>query len=179
MKTENYIRSSPGWRRLSLSLKPFFPRWWLVGIIILALSVSSCSSSKSISEKQEAEIVEIKEKYERLPIRIPESKVNLQIPMANLPTLPQGAGYTNKQGQANVKVTAENDTIYIEASCDEVIADLEKAEREISYLKEKTELESEEKKPPEIGIKTILRWFSLGLVIGIIITIITIRKLKK
>ena len=179
MKTGIYAKSLPGWKQLWPSLRPSFPRWWLVGIITIALSASSCSSSKSISEKQERDSLIINERYEKLPIRIPESKVNLQIPALNLPKLPQGASYSDKQGQANVKVRVENDTVYIEASCDEIIAEMERMEREIYYLKDTAESLLEEKKPPEIGIKTVIKWFSVGFLLGIIITVITITKLKK
>lgn len=97
----------------------------------------------------------------------------------DLPKLPPGSAYTNKQGQANVKVRAENDTIYVEATCDEITAHLERMEREISHIRELAETKQEEKEPPSTGIKTIIKWFLSGVLTGGIIAIIVIRKIRK
>ncbi len=49
---------------------------------------------------------------------IPESKVEIAVSVDSLLKLPEGAAYTKRSGQANIKVATHGDTVYITGTCD-------------------------------------------------------------
>jgi len=65
---------------------------------------------------------------------VPESKAHLTIPVKDIPSLPVGASFSEKSGQANVKVRIENDTIYVDVVCDSLIRRIEYYEMELSRI---------------------------------------------
>lgn len=98
----------------------------------------------------------------------------------SLQMLPVGAGYHEKSGQANLKITkGEGDTLYIEASCDSLQRIVIAYQKEITTLRSQIE---EIKTEPPNNKPTVLQWFWIRL--GQLATIIligwlVIRKLKK
>ena len=108
---------------------------------------------------------------------IPASKVNLSIPVKDIPSLPVGASFSEKNGQANVKVRIENDTIYVDAVCDSLIRRVEYYEMELNRMHSEREtlLKIEEKNNVQITFK----WCLIGFIAGVVITIIVFINLKK
>jgi len=128
------------------------------------------------------------------------SSVTLTIATDSLRSLPAGASYTERSGQASVKVsrkaatTTEPEYIYVYASCDSLQLQCERYERQIrnlrseygerlndmqSHLAATASLHTEqEEKPPNV-IGTALKWYFYGLLSGILATIIIFIKLKK
>ncbi len=185
-------------------------------IAMSALFLSGCATRrKSVTERGEqtltqhqsvlgrhlardsaSEVVEVR----TVPMRVPKSEVSLTIATDSLRRLPVGASYSERSGQASVKVSrkaataTEPEYIYVYATCDSLQLQCERYERTIRNLhkdygeqlnglkirlaESKQELQELEEKPPN-PIGTALKWYLAGLVSGIIGTIIIFIKLKK
>ena len=136
-----------------------------------------------------SELVEIRTE----PVKVPMSAVTLTIATDSLRSLPAGASYSERSGQASVKVSrkaataTEPEYIYVYASCDSLQLQCERYERQIRNLHSQYderlnemqnrlaatshELEEVKEKPPN-AIGTALKWFFYGLLSGILATII-------
>ena len=143
-----------------------------------------------------SELVEIRTE----PVKVPMSAVTLTIATDSLRSLPAGANYSERSGQASVKVSrkaataTEPEYIYVYASCDSLELQCERYERQIRNLHSQYgerlnemqgrlsatshELEEVKEKPPN-AIGTELKWYFYGLLSGILATIIIFIKLKK
>ena len=142
------------------------------------------------------ELVEIRTE----PVKVPMSAVTLTIATDSLRSLPAGASYSERSGQASVKVSrkaataTEPEYIYVYASCDSLQLQCERYERQIRNLHSQYderlnemqnrlaatshELEEVKEKPPN-AIGTALKWYFYGLLSGILTTIIIFIQLKK
>lgn len=107
----------------------------------------------------------------------------MEIQTDSLRKLPIGAEYHAKSGQASVSVKRNQDTIIVYATCDSLRRMCEYYERNAAIYKEaydnlneevKTELEKQSN-----PVKTALISFLVGVVIGILLTIIVKLKIKK
>ena len=143
-----------------------------------------------------SELVEIRME----PVSVPMSSVTLTIATDSLRNLPAGASYSERSGQASVKVSrkaataTEPEYIYVYATCDSLQLQCERYERQIRNLRSEygerlnemqgrlsaTSHEQEEvkEKPPNV-IGTALKWYFYGLLSGILATIIIFIKLRK
>lgn len=143
-----------------------------------------------------SELVEIRTE----PVKVPMSAVTLTIATDSIRSLPVGASYSERSGQASVKVSrkaataTEPEYIYVYASCDSLELQCERYERQIRNLHSQYgerlnemqgrlsatshELEEVKEKPPN-AIGTELKWYFYGLLSGILATIIIFIKLKK
>lgn len=111
---------------------------------------------------------------------VPQSQVKLEIPIDSLRKLPQKAEYRAKSGQANAVVQYRQDTIVVYAICDSLKRQCEYYENVAATYKEAygnlQNLVQEEKEQRSNPLKTALISFLVGVVIGILLTIIV--KLK-
>lgn len=143
-----------------------------------------------------SEVVEIRTEA----VKVPMSAVTLTIATDSLRSLPAGASYSERSGQASVKVSrkaatgTEPEYIYVYASCDSLMLQCERYERQIRNIHSQYderlnemqnrlaatmhELEEVKGKPPN-AIGTALKWYFFGLLSGILATIIIFIKLKK
>ena len=143
-----------------------------------------------------SELVEIRTE----PVKVPMSAVTLTIATDSLRSLPAGASYSERSGQASVKVSrkaataTEPEYIYVYASCDSLQLQCERYERQIRNLHSQYDerlnemqnrlaatshvLEEVKEKPPN-AIGMALKWYFYGLLSGILATIIIFIKLKK
>lgn len=117
------------------------------------------------------------------PVSLPESRVTLMIAADSLLSTPQGASWSGRSGQANVKVQRQAGTagkpevIVVEATCDSLQLQCERYEetiatqrRAIDALAEAgyqlySEQREEVKEKPPNGILTILEWILIGIII--------------
>ncbi len=133
-------------------------------------------------------------------VKVPMSEVVLSIPSDSLRRLPPGASYRGRSGQASVAVSrkpltaTEPEYIYVYASCDSLELQCERYERQIIHLRSEygerlsgmglelaeSRREVEElREKPHSGILTSLKWYSGGVLTGIILLTIIIRKRRK
>ena len=178
----------------------------VASIVLAALCLGGCASHrKSVTASRQqltetvrtdsavrlaldsaSEVVEIRTE----PVTIPMSAVTLTIPTDSLRLLPAGASYTDRSGQASVKVvrraatTTEPEYIYVYATCDSLQLQCERYERTIRNLHKdygeqlsglkirlaeaNQELQELEEKPPN-PIGTSFKWFVYGLLGGFLI----------
>lgn len=123
---------------------------------------------------------------------IPESEAKVDVPMQSLLNLPDGAGYTVKDGQASVSVQRHGDNITVTGKCDsiarqclfyerevfrqrsevdslkQVISRMEQASsrNEETYRAENDTVQSVKEKPPA----TWHRWLFAGIIAGLLLT---------
>ena len=143
-----------------------------------------------------SELVEIRTE----PVRVPMSEVMLTIATDSLRSLPAGASYSERSGQASVKVSrkaataSEPEYIYVYATCDSLQLQCERYERTIKNLHQdygerlsgmmtrlaeaRKEVQEVQEKPPN-GIGTALKWYFYGLLSGVVLTIIIYIIIKK
>ena len=189
----------------------------VAAIVLSVLFLTGCATHrKSVTEAKEeqvsetirtdsvvhlaldsvSELVEIRTE----PVKVPMSSVTLTIATDSLRSLPAGASYSERSGQASVKVSrkaataTEPEYIYVYASCDSLQLQCERYERQIRNIHSQYgerlnemqnrlaatshELEEVKEKPPH-ALGTALKWSFAGLLSGIIGTIIIFIKLKK
>lgn len=152
----------------------------VVILTLLALLAVSCGTTRKLTESQKetSDSVVIREIQTVTTVPIPRSEVEMVIPVGNLHNLPPGAVYADKSGQANVKVTARNDTLYVAASCDSLQVQCERYEKELVRIRSDTDRQVTEIK--KSSVKTLFKWCLIGFVAGIISTItVIIFKRKK
>ncbi len=71
---------------------------------------------------------------------IPESEAKVDVPIQNLLNLPDGAGYTTKDGQASVSVQRHGDNITVKGKCDSIARQCLFYEREV--FRQRNEVDS-------------------------------------
>ena len=133
-------------------------------------------------------------------VTVPKSAVSLTIATDSLRRLPAGASYSERSGQASVKVgrvaatATEPESIYVYATCDSLLVQCERYERTIRTLQRNygeqlrgmetraneaiQEVEELKANAPDV-IGTAVKWYFVGLLSGIIGTIIIFMELKK
>lgn len=127
---------------------------------------------------------------------MPRSEVTLTIATDSLRNLPVGAVWREHSGQASVEVSrraataTEPERIYVYASCDSLVLQCERYERQIRNLRfvnsellsevsaTSSSRKEEEREKATNGVVTSLKWFFLGIIIGMLITVIILSNLK-
>lgn len=160
-------------------------RFFLAVIFPIALSISSCCATKQIAQESHREVrdsVVIREVRETIPVKIPESRVEMEIPVENLRNLPEGSSYSEKSGQANVvvKYVPQTETVFVYATCDSLQILCENLQREMLRIRSDAE---KEKIEIEINnFRSGFRWGAISaslLAIGLVAGWLVIkRKLK-
>ncbi len=150
------------------------------------------STSHEVSHLAVDSTVSVEETWQT-PVKVPMSAVSLTLNLDSLRLLPQGAGYTARQGQASVKVSRkapsadEPERIVIEASCDSLELVCARYAKTISNLKRQLKIASdskvdhkdEAKESTGNGFLMRLKYFLAGLLAGVIGIVYTFIKLKK
>lgn len=110
------------------------------------------------------------------------SQTQIAISVDSLLSLPAGASYHSKSGQAGAEVSKKGDTIYVIATCDSLQREVEYYEelynvtRE-AYDKLQTDIQTEREQRSN-PIKIALAAFIAGLFVGVISTIIILTKIQ-
>lgn len=105
------------------------------------------------------------------------SKVELKIPTQNLHSLPPGASFSEKKGQAGIRVEAVGDTVYVSATCDSLQVQCERYEKELTRIRSDTDKQVTEIK--KNTFQTAFKWCSTGFTAGVILTLIVIIVFKR
>ena len=111
-----YPSGSLSWRGL------LSKRLSVVGLMILALFVSGCKSTRETTISSVTDLLAWDRKVTATLATIPSSLATLRVPIDSLRRLPEGATYTQKGGQATASVGLEGETIVIHAGCDSLQA---------------------------------------------------------
>lgn len=172
----------------------------VASIVITALCLGACSTSKKAQSASQTVVTSQKVEHMALDsarevtvvrqeaVTVPESRVTVTIVKDSLLRLPEGASWSGRNGQANVKVQRKAATdgkpevIVVEATCDSLQLLCERYEQTIAtqkraidaladagyrlYAAQREELKE---KPPN-GIGTALKWLFIGIVAGLLLS---------
>jgi hypothetical protein len=105
------------------------------------------------------------------------SKAQVQIPVKDISNLPPGASYSDKSGQASVKVRVVNDTVFVDAVCDSLLRQVETYEMELNRMH--NEVETRLKIEETNNVQTAFKWCLIGVFAGSVITIVIYSIIKK
>lgn len=91
----------------------------IMKLLLFLLLFSSCASRKSFEERiVRTDSLQTDSRLAVRTMRLPESSATLRIPVGELKSLPPGAVFMSKSGQAKATVRSVHDTLYITATCD-------------------------------------------------------------
>lgn len=117
--------------------------------------------------------------------RIPMAEARLELPMASLLNLPEGAEYRKQCGRVSATVRNEGDNMVVYATCDSLQALVDYYERVVqgvsrqsSQQEQKSAVRTEKIRSSNL-IKITLIAFIAGVVAGTVLTIKTRRIWKK
>lgn len=184
MRITNYTSVFPGLSGLSPGLRA-------VSIMLIALLIMSCSTTKQTSRTQSRETSDslvIREIQKAIPVTVPESKAQIAIPTESLHKLPEGATFKEKSGQAAVEVkyipaqpdVGKPEYIIVTATCDSLQLLCWEKDKELTRIRSDTEKEKLEIKQDASRAKN--RCLLIGFISGACVVIVirlSINKLKK
>ena len=157
-------------------------------ILTIALCFTACASSRKESSRTEA-LAEgayadslISELRRTEAVTVPQSEVVLKLPVADIRSLPRGAEFRERSGQASAAVQFSGDTVYVFATCDSLQFMCSYYERKYELYKAGYEnLMELQESEVEVEPPDVFRIFFQGILGGVLLTIATIRciKLKK
>ncbi|WP_288149381.1 hypothetical protein [Bacteroides acidifaciens] len=150
-------------------LKNCFFSLFAANIIILALCATSCRNIEQISSINAIDSLTWNKKVSASLVIIPPSLAELTIPMDSLRRLPQGAVYSEKQGQATVTASRKNDKIVITASCDSLQNLCYQYEEELVRIRDQLQKEQTKKEPVIVPFLSKCKWTAFGFLLAIII----------
>lgn len=109
--------------------------------------------------------------------------MEIAVSVDSLLKLPEGAAYTKRSGQANIKVVTHGDTVYVTGTCDSLQRQVEYYEALYHTARDALEQHEsqyqQERKQRTNPAKIALVFFIAGLFTGSITTIIIITKRRK
>ena len=154
----------------------------LAVICLYALLMWSCRGTKQFTDNILHVHDSVMEKVTVTPIsvKVPQSQADLRLNIKDVATLTPGASFTDKKGQASVKVERHDSIIYITATCDSLQLLVESQAREIYHLRSQLEKQHTEIEKPLSQWET-LKNNTFYIVVGmfIMLVIILIKKIWK
>lgn len=143
-------------------------------IFLFALLIGSCGGQKQMHKetRSETDSILIRERSEITPITIPRTQVDLRLKVKDVESLTPGAVFTDKNGQASVRVEYRDSLIFITATCDSLQLLVENQSREIYHLRERlSEMEATREKTPGFWeqAKTAAFYIAVGMALMYII----------
>ena len=159
-------------------------------ILMVVLCCASCATTKRTQTGQtQTEQIKVTSDTAVSVIRairkevVPESRVEIAIPIDSLLKLPTEAVYTHHSGQATATVAKKGEVIYVAASCDSL-------QREVEYYEElyykardaleqyKDSVQTETKQQSSNLLVKLITLFAMGFAAGVL-TIVFIINLKR
>lgn len=136
---------------------------------IIPAVLCACTTKKTVQQTTTSSMEETKllvKETHLLPV--PQSTVKMNIGMESLRNLPSGASFTRKDGQANLDIKVQGDTIFVTATCDSLQREIERLYSELDRTRIRNDTEKVEVKKTISPIKI----FSVGALVGLILAII-------
>lgn len=170
-----------------MTLQDYMKRWGLSAgqwrnvtfavIFLFALLIQSCGSTKgtTVSHTNRTDSLMIREISLILPVTVPLTRADLRLNLSDVANLTPGAVFSDKNGQASVRVERRDSIIYITATCDSLQVLCENKTREVYHLREL--LEKQETKivePPGWWetFKNNAFYIAVGMVLMLVINLI-------
>lgn len=86
--------------------------------LVAACALTACSASHETARQvASTDSLQVESRWRLATTTVPESQVELAIPVATLRSLP-ATGLADHQGQATARVRLRHDTLYVAATCD-------------------------------------------------------------
>ncbi len=148
----------------------------VVGLMILALFVSGCKSTRETTISSVTDLLAWDRKVTATLATIPSSLATLRVPIDSLRRLPERATYTQKGGQATASVGLEGETIVIHAGCDSLQALALSLEERLNRAQEAEANTLKVKEPPDIPFWTTLKGYLTGVLAGLALGWVLARK---
>lgn len=141
----------------------------VASITIIVLLGISCRSTEKISNTSVIDSLTWNKKFSASLVITPPSLAQLTIPMDSLRRLPQGAVYTEKQGQATVTASRKDDKLVVTASCDSLQNLCYQYEEELVRIRDQLQKEQTKKEPVIVPFLSKCKWTAFGFLLAIII----------
>lgn len=167
MKYQNYTNSKGTCSGFSAAVT-------IAVILLFALLTANCGGQKQM-HKETSHVTDsllIRERSEITPITIPRTQADLRLKIKDVENLTPGAVFTDKNGQASVRVERRDSLIYITATCDSLQVLVESQSREIYHLREQlSQQENVREKTPGFWeqAKTAVFYIAAGMALMFII----------
>lgn len=109
--------------------------------MMAACALTACSAShETVRLVASTDSLQVESRWRLATTTVPESRVELAIPVATLRSLP-ATGLADHQGQATARVRLRHDTLYVAATCDSLrrlVLEYEGQLRHVAALREST-----------------------------------------
>ena len=109
--------------------------------MVAACALTACSASHETARQvASTDSLQVESRWRLATTTVPESRVELAIPVATLRSLP-ATGLADHQGQATARVRLRHDTLYVAATCDSLrrlVLEYEGQLRHTAALREST-----------------------------------------
>lgn len=109
--------------------------------MMAACALTACSASHETARRvATTDSLQVESRWRLSTTTVPESRVELAIPVATLRSLP-ATGLADHQGQATARVRLRHDTLYVAATCDSLrrlVLEYEGQLRHAAALREST-----------------------------------------
>lgn len=140
--------------------------------MLLALPALSCRTVSENTSTLRSDRLAWDRKVSVTLATIPTSLATLTAHPDSLRSLPPGAAYTARSGQATVRLEMDNGRIRATASCDSLQQLVVALEEQLHQSAEQAMQQEKEIKPFTTPLRTKLEWFLSGIIISILIILI-------
>nr|DAK01581.1 MAG TPA: protein of unknown function (DUF883) [Caudoviricetes sp.] len=151
-------------------------RSWCALCMIAVLLATSCRTTREDISVRAADSLRWERKVTATLATIPSSLATLRVPIDSLRRLPEGATYTQKEGQATASVGLEGETIVIHAGCDSLQALVLSLEERLDRAQEELANTLKVKEPPDIPFWMTLKGYLTGVLAGLALGWVLARK---
>ena len=152
--------------------KGLLSRWWIASIILSALLVTSCKTTKKNTSIHVLDSLAWNRKVSVTLATIPTSLAELTIPADSLRNLTTGAVYTAKNGQATVTAKREGNDIKVSAQCDSIQQRNIILEEELIRIRDQLRQGNKEQKSDIFSFWMDIKCYLTGALFGIVLLII-------
>lgn len=150
--------------------------------LLFALLTQSCGGTKetTVSHTSSRDSMMFREISQIRPVTVPLARAGLRLDLKEMAGLTPGAVFTDKNGQASVRVERRDSIIYITAECDSLQVLCENKTREVYHLRELLEQQKTDiVKPPGWRATFKNNAFYTFIGMGLMLVVILIKKIWK